>query len=111
MSIKQKDMFSQNCAMRNILSRLCNKWSVLVLRFLNENSVLRFGELQKNIPEISPKLLTSTLRILEEDGLVSREVYSQTLPKVEYAITKKGELFFEKLVVFLDWTKSEIFLK
>lgn len=111
MSIKQKDMFSQNCAMRNILSRLCNKWSVLVLRFLKENGVMRFSELQKNIPEISPKVLTSTLRILEEDGLVSREVYPQTPPKVEYAITKKGELFFEKLVVFLDWTKSEIFLK
>lgn len=111
MPIKQKDMFSQNCAMRNILSRLCNKWSVLVLRSLKENGVMRFNELEKSIAEISPKVLTSTLRILEEDGLISREVYPQTPPKVEYAIAEKGELFFEKLVVFLDWTKSEIFLK
>lgn len=94
--------------MRNILSRLCNKWSVLVLRFLKENGVMRFGELEKNIPEISPKVLTSTLRILEEDGLVLRNVYPQTPPKVEYSITEKGKIFFEKLVVFLDWTKQEV---
>lgn len=109
MPVKQKDMFSQNCAMRNILSRLCNKWSVLVLRFLKENRVLRFRELEKNIPDISPKVLTSTLRILEEDGLIFREVYPQTPPKVEYSITPNSELFFEKLVNFLDWTKQEIF--
>lgn len=107
--IKQKDIFGEGCQMRNILSRLCNKWSVLVLNALKENHIMRFNELEKYISDISPKMLTSTLRILEEDGLVLRNVYPQSPPKVEYSITPKGEIFFEKLVVFLDWTKEEIY--
>lgn len=84
---------SENCQMRNILSRLCNKWPILVLHSFIENGVMRFNELEKHIKEISPKVLTSTLRILEEDGLILRNVYPQSPPKVEYSITEKGEIF------------------
>lgn len=109
MPVKQKDIFSENCQIRNILSRICNKWSVLILFNLKENGVLRFNELEKHITDISPKVLTATLRILEEDGLILRNVYPQSPPKVEYSITEKGKIFFDKLVIFLDWTKQEIY--
>lgn len=111
MEIPLKYTFSENCQMRNILSRLCNKWSVLILFYLKEHNTLRFGELEKLITDISPKVLTSTLRVLEEDLLISRQIYQQSPPKVEYSISEKGKIFFEKLVVFLDWTKQEIYHK
>lgn len=104
----QRITFSQECP-TNILIRSCNKWAVIVLYLLNENGVLRFNELEKIISEISPKVLTSTLRVLEEDGLIIRKIYPQVPPKVEYSITQKGRIFFEKLTEFLCWTQDEIY--
>ncbi len=62
--------FFPDCPIRNILSRIGDKWSLLVLYTLSGSSVMRFNVLQKNIPDISQKMLTVTLRALEEDGLV-----------------------------------------
>lgn len=100
--------FSQGCP-TNILTRSCNKWAVIVLYSLNENEVLRFNELEKLISEISPKVLTTTLRVLEEDGLIIRKIYPQVPPKVEYSISEKGKIFFEKLTDFLCWAQNEIY--
>lgn len=104
----QKITFSEDCP-TNILTRSCNKWAVIVLYSLNENEVLRFNELEKFISEISPKVLTTTLRVLEEDGLIIRKIYPQVPPKVEYSISEKGKIFFEKLTDFLCWTQDEIY--
>ena len=77
------------CPIRNILSRFCDKWSLLVLHTLHcsGEAPLRFKELQRRIPDISQKMLTVTLRTLEEDGYVKRTVYAEVPPRVEYRLT------------------------
>ena len=69
-----EDMMFPDCPIRNILARLCDKWSLLVIYTLNKagKEVMRFKELQREIPDISQKMLTVTLRTLEEDGYITR---------------------------------------
>ena len=66
-----------DCPIRNVISRITDKWSLLVLYTLEQQEMLRFKELWRQIPDISQKMLTSTLRHLENDGLVSREVFAE----------------------------------
>ena len=81
---KLKDeIFIKNCPIRNILSRISDKWSILTIFTLEQIPVMRFGELQRAIPDISQKMLTVTLRTLEQDGIVKRQAYAQIPPKVE----------------------------
>ena len=75
-----------DCPIRKILARICDKWSLLVLYVLSRESLLRFNALQKRIPDISQKMLTVTLRTLEEDGYVKREVFAEVPPRVEYYV-------------------------
>ena len=82
--------FAPDCPIRNILSRICDKWSMLVLYTLQQKPVMRFNELRKSIPDISQKVLTTTLRTLEEDGFVRRKVYAEVPPRVEYTLTELG---------------------
>ena len=72
----QKNSYA-DCPIRMILSRISDKWSILTLFTLTQAPVMRFNELQKTIPDISQKMLTVTLRTLEEDGLVKRRIYAQ----------------------------------
>ena len=65
-----------NCPIRDILCRLGDKWSMLVMITLNTNGTMRFSDIQKTISDISQRMLTVTLRTLETDGLVSRTVYA-----------------------------------
>ena len=76
-----------DCPIRNILARISDKWSILILFTLNQSELMRFNALQKNIPDISQKMLTVTLRTLEEDGFVKRQVYAEVPPRVEYSLT------------------------
>ena len=72
-----EDAVFPNCPIRNILAKLCDKWSLLVIYTLNkaDKATIRFKELQREIPDISQKMLTVTLRTLEDDGYVIRTVY------------------------------------
>jgi len=79
-----------NCPIRNVLDRFGDKWSILVILLLKEGEKVRFGELRKAIGDISQKMLTVTLRSLEADGLVSREVFPEIPPRVEYELTELG---------------------
>lgn len=72
-----KDALFPNCPIRNILSRIGDKWSMLVLYTLETDEAKRFKELQRNIPDISQKMLTATLKMLEADGLVKREAFAE----------------------------------
>ena len=83
-----EDAVFPDCPIRNILARLCDKWSLLLLYTLNKagSEPVRFKELQRQIPDISQKMLTVTLRTLEEDGYVTRTIYPEVPPKVEYAL-------------------------
>ncbi len=98
-----KENLFPDCPIRNILARISGKWSLLVLYTLSRSGVMRFGELQRNIPDISQKMLTSTLRVLEEDGYVSRTVYAEVPPRVEYALTPLGVSFLSPVGSLVAW--------
>lgn len=78
------------CPIRNIISRFGDKWSLLIILILSENEKLRFNQLGKLIPDISTKVLSSTLKTLEADNLVKRTVYPEVPPRVEYNLTETG---------------------
>jgi DNA-binding HxlR family transcriptional regulator len=93
----------ENCPIRNLLCRLGDKWSMLVLISLHANGVMRFSELQRSIGDISQRMLTVTLRSLEADGLVSRTIYPEVPPRVEYALTEAGEGLMPHLNELVGW--------
>ena len=101
--IEIKDALSPDCPIRNILSRIGDKWSLLVLYTLSGSSVMRFNVLQKNIPDISQKMLTVTLRALEEDGLVKRVIYAEVPPRVEYSLTDRAKSLLPCIDSLIAW--------
>ena len=106
---KHKDeIFVRDCPIRNILSRISDKWSILVIFTLEQTAVMRFGELQRAIPDISQKMLTVTLRTLEQDGIVNRRAYAQIPPKVEYSLTSRGQSLLPRLNALIDWAKEQM---
>ena len=91
-----------NCPIRDVLDRLGDRWTVLVLHEL-ASGTLRFSEIRKQVADISPRMLTQTLRHLEQDGLVRREVFPTVPPRVDYALTPLGESFFERVEMLAQW--------
>lgn len=96
------------CPIRDILSKLGDKWSLLVLTTLNANGVMRFNEINKSIGDISQRMLTVTLRSLEHDGLIARKVYPEVPPRVEYHITESGESLMPHLNNLVDWAAENM---
>jgi DNA-binding HxlR family transcriptional regulator len=90
---------------RELLDRVGDKWSVLVIALLGVQSH-RFSELKRAIEGISQRMLTLTLRQLERDGLVSRTVYPTVPPRVDYALTPLGESVLEPLNAFIEWAQD-----
>ena len=80
-----------NCPVRQVLDRIGDKWSTLVILILGDSGVLRFNAISEAIGDISQKMLTTTLRNLEADGLVSRKMYPEIPPRVEYELTALGK--------------------
>lgn len=91
------------CPIRNIISRFSGKWAILVMCVLADGEKVRFNTLGKSIPDISPKVLTETLKSLETDGLISRKVYAEVPPKVEYALTELGRSLMPHLQGLIGW--------
>ena len=97
-----------NCPIRNVLSRVGDKWSMLILFTLESHPTIRFKELQRNIPDISQKILTATLKTLEADGLVKREVFPEVPPRVEYSLTAKGLSLLPLIDNLLTWASDNM---
>lgn len=97
-----------NCPIRNVLSRVGDKWSMLILFTLENHPTIRFKELQRNISDISQKMLTATLKALEADGLISREVFPEVPPRVEYALTEKGKSLLPLIDNLLTWASNNM---
>lgn len=96
------------CPVRNVIDRIGDKWSVLVLLVLEEGGTLRFNQLCSYISGISQKMLTVTLRALEADGLVKRTVYAQIPPKVEYELTARGMTLLPHLHKLVSWAAENM---
>jgi len=92
-----------NCPIRNVVARFSGKWAVLVLCVLAENETTRFNAIGKAIPDISPKVLSDTLKNLEADGFISRRIYAEIPPKVEYSLTDLAKSLMPKLYGVIEW--------
>ncbi len=97
------DAYAPDCPIRNVLARLSDKWSLLLLYWLNQKDVMRFGDLRRAVPDISQKMLTVTLRTLEVDGFVTRKIYPEIPPKVEYALTDRARSFIPHMEALIGW--------
>ncbi len=102
MSRREPFVFEETCVPRRVLELFSVKWTSMVLYAL-QCGTTRTGELQRRLPGISKKMLTQTLRELEHDGLIHREVYAVVPPKVEYSLTPLGELFIEPIEMLYRW--------
>ena len=98
-------VISANCQVRSLLDRMADKWSLLVIIRLSEakNSTRRFSELKRDVEGISQRMLTATLRNLERDGLVTREVFAEVPPRVEYQLAPIGHSFLVPAKALIDW--------
>lgn len=96
------------CPIRNVISRFGNKWSLLVLLVINEGQTVRFNELGRMIPDISTRVLSGTLKTLEADGLISRKVYAQVPPKVEYTLTDSGRSLIPLIMQLTAWAQTNM---
>ena len=99
------DTMFPDCPIRNILARISDKWSLLVLYMLDRpgKGVVRFKQLLRDIPDISQKMLTVTLRTLEEDGYVNRKVYPEVRPRAESSLTEGGRSLVPHVNGLIGW--------
>ncbi|MFF0891306.1 winged helix-turn-helix transcriptional regulator [Streptomyces sp. NPDC001046] len=95
----------EDCQVRQILDRIADKWSLLVIALL-ENRRLRFTELRREIDGVSQRMLTVTLRSLERDGLVERTVHPVVPPRVEYELTSLGRTLHSTIQSLVTWTEQ-----
>lgn len=96
---------SSNClAMSDVLNRIGDKWSVMVVGMLGRHGTLRFNELKRLINGVSQRMLTLTLRNLERDGLVSRTIYPEVPPRVEYNLTEMGKTLQGPIDALWNWS-------
>ncbi len=101
--ICKKNEEYDRCPIRNILDRFGDKWSMLVIILLGKEGTLRFNQLNNQIGDISQKMLTVTLRTLEADGLVSRKIYAEIPPRVEYSLTTIGKELIPHIENLTKW--------
>ena len=103
----RNDVYAAACPCREMLDVLANKWSALAIGLL-EDGPLRFGELRRGLDGISPKVLSATLKKLEDAGLVAREVFAEVPPRVEYSLTPLGASAAGPLAMLRDWVNENV---
>ena len=101
-----QDTMFPTCPVRNILARICDKWALLVIYnlYLSDKEKMRFTELKQQMPDISQRMLTTTLRTLEEDRYITRTVYPEVPPRVEYTLTDRAKTLRPILESLLQWS-------
>lgn len=104
-----EDAIFPGCPIRNILSRICDKWSLLVMYTLDKaDAPVRFNELCRQIPDVSQKMLTVTLRTLEEDGYVTRKIFPEVPPRVEYTLTERAKSVIPHINALIGWALENL---
>ena len=98
-----------NCPIQDLLARLGDKWSMLVMVSLARapDNRLRFSELMRSVSGISQRMLTTTLRHLERDGIVSRKLYPEVPPRVEYTLTERGHGLLVPVIGLITWIEGQ----
>ncbi|WP_287901750.1 helix-turn-helix domain-containing protein [Arthrobacter sp.] len=99
------DVMDQNCPSRLVLQRIGDKWTPLIFQAL-KGGARRFGEIRQTVDGVSPKVLTQSLRALERDGLVDREVFAEVPVRVEYRLTSLGEGLLGPLDAVRIWAEA-----
>jgi len=92
------------CPVRDVLDRVGDKWTTLMLIALTTGP-MRFGALNRAVPDISKRMLTQSLRVLERDGMISRQVFPTKPPSVEYRLTPLGQSILEPLIQLVTWAE------
>jgi DNA-binding HxlR family transcriptional regulator len=105
--VRKGDLLNPGCASREVLERVGDKWTALVIRALADGTH-RYGDLQRRVGGVSQKMLTQTLRALECDGLVARRVYPVVPPRVEYSLTPLGRTLIEPLDAICRWAERHL---
>ena len=101
------DVYEERCPTRQVLDRLADKWALLILDRLQQGPT-RFNALKRDIQRITQKVLTQTLRKLERDGLVSREVHATVPVTVEYALTPLGHTLTDTVAALAHWAEHNM---
>ena len=96
------------CPVRNVIARFGNKWALLTVLIIGEQGVVRFNELSRLIPDVSSRVLSSTLRTLEADGFIDRKVYAVVPPKVEYRLTEVGKSLLPLIRQLTEWAQTNM---
>ncbi|MDK4731296.1 helix-turn-helix domain-containing protein [Rhizobium sp. CNPSo 3490] len=99
------DLDFSNCPVRDMMQQIGGKWSTLLLEVLAAEP-RRFGELRRMLPDISQRMLTQTLRDLQRDGYIAREVFPTKPPSVEYSMTDLGRSLYQPLSELLNWAEA-----
>ena len=101
------DVYAKDCPSRQVLDRIGDTWSVLVVIMLADGAQ-RYTALSRRIEGVSPKMLTQTLRGLERDGLIVRTVYAEVPPRVDYALTELGRSLLDLVGALEKWAETHI---
>jgi DNA-binding HxlR family transcriptional regulator len=107
METDRYDIYLQPCPSRVLLDRIGDRWTVLIVGSLGERGRMRFSELRNRIGA-TPKVLTQSLRALERDGIVGREIFAEVPPRVEYWLTPLGEKLQEPIGMLKDWAETHV---
>jgi DNA-binding HxlR family transcriptional regulator len=101
------NVLDPDCPSRVVLDRIAGKWTGLIVLALADQT-LRFGELRTQIGGVAPKVLTQTLRSMADDGLLTRQVYAEVPPRVEYTLTELGRSLTEPLAAIREWAERNV---
>lgn len=108
---EKKRLCTERCPFRVVMDRFGDKWSILIINTLSENGTMRFNELSSCIDGISLKVLSSTLHVLEKDSFISRTIYPEVPPRVEYKLTQLGIEMVTYIKEISEWAVQNIKIK
>lgn len=103
-----KEEHHEFCPVRDIMDRFGDKWSLLAILNLGYSGKTRFNELKGKVDGISQRMLTVTLRSLERDGLITRKIYAEIPPRVEYELTLLGQSLLQKILELAQWASGSM---
>lgn len=105
---EQLNSIIEICPVRNVIARFGDKWALLIILVIGESDTIRFNELGRKIPDISPRILANTLRTLEADGLIDRRYYQKVPPRVEYSLTATGRSLVPIINQLTEWAQANM---